>query len=189
MNVAAMKVWFKMRPIEGGAFLEIKSVDEFTFLNSSYVPVLRQVESAKMQQHYIENQGDKGANDARDLKLRNAKYLSILDYLQFYLPEMYPKLRNILLLDDDVVVQKDLTGLWKIDLDGKVNGAVEICFGSFHRYSQYINFSHPLIKETFNPKACAWTYGMNIFDLDAWRREKSTEHYHYWQNKVRFFCL
>ncbi|XP_058752410.1 probable galacturonosyltransferase 9 [Vicia villosa] len=183
MNVAAMKVWFKMRPVEGGAFLEIKSVEEFTFLNSSYVPVLRQVESAKIHQHYIENQADKVANDARDSKLRNAKYLSMLDYLQFYLPEMYPKLRTILLLDDDVVVQKDLTGLWKIDLEGKVNGAVEICFGSFHRYSHYVNFSHPLIKETFNPKACAWTYGMNIFDLDAWRREKCTEHYHYWQNK------
>jgi alpha-1,4-galacturonosyltransferase len=56
-----------MRPIEGGAFLEIKSVDEFTFINSSYVLVLRQVESAKMQQHYIENQGDKGANDAGDV--------------------------------------------------------------------------------------------------------------------------
>ncbi|KAK7400001.1 hypothetical protein VNO78_11199 [Psophocarpus tetragonolobus] len=39
--------------------------------------------------------------------------------------EMYPKLYKILLLDDDVMVQKDLTCLWKIDLDGKVNGVVE----------------------------------------------------------------
>lgn len=95
---------------------------------------------------------------------------------------MYPKLHRILFLDDDIVVQKDLTGLWKIDMDGKVNGAVETCFGSFHRYAQYMNFSHPLIKEKFNPKACAWAYGMNFFDLDAWRREKCTEEYHYWQN-------
>lgn len=34
----------------------------------------------------------------------------------------------------------------------------------------------------FNPKACAWAFGMNFFDLDAWTREKSTEEYHYWQN-------
>ncbi|KAK7316255.1 hypothetical protein VNO77_35143 [Canavalia gladiata] len=181
MNVAAMKVWFKMRPVEGGAFLEIKSVEEFTFLNSSYVPVLRQLESAKMQQRYLENQVENGSNDA-NMKLRNAKYLSMLDHLRFYLPEMYPNLHKILLLDDDVVVQKDLTGLWKIDLDGKVNGAVEICFGSFHRYAQYLNFSHPLIKDSFNPKACAWAYGMNIFNLDAWRREKCTNNYHHWQN-------
>nr|ABD96904.1 hypothetical protein [Tarenaya spinosa] len=147
MNLAAMKVWFKMRPLGRGAHIEIKVVEDFKFLNSSYVPVLRQLESAK-----------------------------------FYLPEMYPKLHKILFLDDDVVVQKDLTGLWKINLDGKVNGAVETCFGSFHRYSQYLNFSHPLIKESFNPNACAWAFGMNIFDLDAWRREKCTEQLHHWQN-------
>ncbi|KAH0636519.1 hypothetical protein KY289_036434 [Solanum tuberosum] len=42
----------------------------------------------------------------------------------------------ILFLGDDVAVQRDLTGLWKIDMDGSY----------------------------------------------AWRREKSTEEYHYWQN-------
>lgn len=61
-------------------------------------------------------------------------------------------------------------------------GAVETFFGSFYRYGQFMNFSHPLIKNKFNPKACAWAFEMNFFDLDAWRREKSTEEYHYWQN-------
>ncbi|CAN6972246.1 unnamed protein product [Brassica rapa subsp. trilocularis] len=37
--------------------------------------------------------------------------------------EGYPEdLHRILLLDDDVVVQKDLTGHWEIDMDRKVNG-------------------------------------------------------------------
>lgn len=181
MNLAAMKVWFKMRPAEGGAHVEVKAVEDYTFLNSSYVPALRQLESAKLQKFYFENREENATKDANNMKFRNPKYLSMLNHLRFYLPEMYPKLHKILFLDDDVVVQKDLTGLWKIDLDGKVNGAVETCFGSFHRYAQYLNFSHPLIREKFNPKACAWAYGMNIFDLDAWRREKSTEQYHYWQ--------
>ncbi|XP_054800304.1 probable galacturonosyltransferase 9 [Prosopis cineraria] len=175
MNVAAMKVWFKMRPVEGGAHLEVKAVEEYTFLNSSYVPVLRQHESAKLQE--FEN----GAENITEDALLRSKHMSLLSHLRFYLPEMYPKLHKILLLDDDVVVQKDLTGLWKIDLDGKVNGAVETCFGPFHRYGQYLNFSHPLIKERFNPKACAWAFGMNIFDLDAWRSESCTDQYHYWQ--------
>ncbi|XP_062150908.1 probable galacturonosyltransferase 9 [Alnus glutinosa] len=182
MNLAAMKVWFKMRPVEGGAHVEVKAVEDYTFLNSSYVPVLRQLESAKMQRFYFQNQAENATKDAHNMKFRNPKYLSMLNHLRFYLPEMYPKLHKILFLDDDVVVQKDLTGLWKIDLDGKVNGAVETCFGSFHRYAQYLNFSHPLIRDRFNPKACAWAYGMNIFDLDAWRHEKCTEQYHYWQN-------
>ncbi|CAK7335199.1 unnamed protein product [Dovyalis caffra] len=182
MNIAAMKVWFRMRPVEGGAYVEIKAMEEYSFLTSSYVPVLRQLENANMQKFYFENRAENATKDAINMKFRNPKYLCMLNHLRFYLPEMYPKLHKILFLDDDVVVQKDLTGLWKVDLDGKVNGAVETCFGSFHRYAQYLNFSHPLIKERFNPKACAWAFGMNIFDLDAWRQEKCTEHYHYWQN-------
>ncbi|KAK9090980.1 hypothetical protein Sjap_024157 [Stephania japonica] len=182
MNLAAMQVWFKMRPAEGGAHVEVKAVEDYTFLNSSYVPVLRQIESANLQKFYFENRAENATKDANNLKFRNPKYLSMLNHVRFYLPEMYPKLHRILFLDDDIVVQKDLTGLWNIDMDGKVNGAVETCFGSFHRYAQYMNFSHPLIKERFNPKACAWAYGMNFFDLDAWRREKCTEDYHYWQN-------
>ncbi|KAG7580355.1 Glycosyl transferase family 8 [Arabidopsis suecica] len=182
MNLAAMKVWFKMRPLDRGAHVEIKSVEDFKFLNSSYAPVLRQLESAKLQKFYFENQAENATKDSHNLKFKNPKYLSMLNHLRFYLPEMYPKLNKILFLDDDVVVQKDVTGLWKINLDGKVNGAVETCFGSFHRYGQYLNFSHPLIKGSFNPNACAWAFGMNIFDLNAWRREKCTDQYHYWQN-------
>ncbi|XVE78621.1 hypothetical protein DITRI_Ditri13aG0160900 [Diplodiscus trichospermus] len=182
MNVAAMKVWFRMRPVEGGAHVEVKAVEDYSFLNSSYVPVLRQIESAKMQRFNFENKLENATKDGSNTNFRNPEHMSMLNHLRFYLPEMFPKLHKILFLDDDVVVQKDLTGLWKIDLAGKVNGAVETCFGSFHRLSQYLNFSHPLIKERFNPKACAWAYGMNIFDLDAWRREKCTETYHKWQN-------
>ncbi|GLU10877.1 hypothetical protein SLE2022_276560 [Rubroshorea leprosula] len=67
-------------------------------------------------------------------------------------------------------------------LDGKVNGAVKTCFGSFHPFAHYLNFSHPLIQKRFNPKACAWAYGMNMFYLDAWRREKCMKQYNYWRN-------
>ncbi|CAN4098582.1 unnamed protein product [Withania somnifera] len=182
MNLGAMQVMFKMKEYNG-AFIEVKAVEDYKFLNSSYVPVLKQLESAKLQQFYFENKLENATKDTTNMKFRNPKYLSILNHIRFYLPELYPKLHRILFLDDDIVVQRDLTGLWKIDMDGKVNGAVETCFGSFHRYAQYMNFSHPLIKAKFNPKACAWAYGMNFFDLDAWRRKKLTEEYHYWQTQ------
>ncbi|ONK58415.1 uncharacterized protein A4U43_C09F12240 [Asparagus officinalis] len=183
MNLGAMQVMFKLKLKDyNGAHIEVKCFEDYTFLNSSYVPVLRQLESANLQRFYFENKLENATKDTTNMKFRNPKYLSMLNHLRFYLPEMYPKLHRILFLDDDVVVQRDLTGLWEIDMDGKVNGAVETCFGSFHRYAQYMNFSHPLIKEKFNPKACGWAYGMNFFDLDAWRKEKCTEQYHYWQN-------
>ncbi|KAL9239141.1 hypothetical protein vseg_013490 [Gypsophila vaccaria] len=181
MNLGAMQVMMKMKDYNG-AHIDVKAYEDYTFLNSSYVPVLKQLDSANLQKFYFENKLENATKDTTNMKFRNPKYLSMLNHLRFYLPEMYPKLHRILFLDDDIVVQKDLTGLWENDMDGKVNGAVETCFGSFHRYSQYMNFSHPLIKEKFNPKACAWAYGMNFFDLDAWRKEGCTEQYHYWQN-------
>lgn len=181
MNLAATKVWFKMRPVQGGAHIEIKSVDEFKFLDSSYAPVLKQLKSVSLRKFYFENRAENATKDVNNMKYRNPKYLSMLNHLRFYLPEMYPNLHKILFLDDDTVVQKDLTALWSMDMDGKVNGAVDTCFGSFRRYADYLNFSHPLIKEKFNPRACAWAFGMNMFDLDAWRQEKCTEQYHYWQ--------
>ncbi|KAG6503430.1 galacturonosyltransferase 8-like [Zingiber officinale] len=181
MNLGAMQVMFRSKDY-AGAHIEIVAYEDYKFLNSSYVPVLRQLESANLQRFYFENKLENATKDTTNMKFRNPKYLSMLNHLRFYLPEMYPKLHRILFLDDDIVVQRDLTALWKIDMDGKVNGAVETCFGSFHRYAQYMNFSHPLIKEKFDPKACGWAYGMNFFDLDAWRKEKCTEQYHYWQN-------
>ncbi|KAE8709323.1 Galacturonosyltransferase 8 [Hibiscus syriacus] len=181
MNLAAMKVWFRMRPVEGGAHVEVKALEDFKFMNSAYVPVLRQIESAK-KRFYLEQKMGNATKDGTNMRFRDLEHMSMLNHLRFYLPEMYPKLHKILFLDADVVVQKDLTGLWKIDLSGKVNGAVETCFGSFHRFSQYLNFSNPLIRDRFNPKACSWAYGMNIFDLDAWRHEQCTEMYHSWQN-------
>ncbi|GKU97445.1 hypothetical protein SLEP1_g10589 [Rubroshorea leprosula] len=142
--------------MRGGAHVEVKDVEDFKFLNSSSV-----------QRLYSENGVENATKDVNSMKFTNPNKLSMLNYLRFYLPELYPKLHKILFLDDDVVVQKDLTRLWKINLDGKVNGAVKTCFGSFHPFAHYLNFSHPLIRKRFNLKACAWAYGMNIFYLDA----------------------
>uniref|UniRef100_A0A0E0B5P7 Hexosyltransferase n=1 Tax=Oryza glumipatula TaxID=40148 RepID=A0A0E0B5P7_9ORYZ len=96
--------------------------------------------------------------------------------------DVYPKLDKILFLDDDIVVQKDLTGLWDVDLNGKVNGAVETCGESFHRFDKYLNFSNPHIARNFDPNACGWAYGMNIFDLKEWKKKDITGIYHKWQS-------
>ncbi|KAK8956215.1 putative galacturonosyltransferase 14 [Platanthera guangdongensis] len=52
------------------------------------------------------------------------------------------------------------------------------------RLKNYLNFSHPLISGSFNPEECAWAYGMNIFDLDAWRKTNIKETYHEWIHKL-----
>ncbi|KAM7470986.1 hypothetical protein LguiA_009169 [Lonicera macranthoides] len=182
LNFAAMKMWFLVNP-PAGATIQVENVDDFTWLNSSYCPVLRQLESARMKEYYFKAHQASSLTAVTDnLKYRNPKYLSMLNHLRFYLPEVYPKLDKILFLDDDIVVQKDLTPLWSVDLQGMVNGAVETCKESFHRFDKYLNFSNPKISENFDPNACGWAFGMNIFDLKEWKHRDITGIYHHWQN-------
>ncbi|RDX69937.1 putative galacturonosyltransferase 4, partial [Mucuna pruriens] len=178
LNYAAMRMWFLVNP-PGKATIQVQNIEEFTWLNSSYSPVLKQLGSQSMIDYYFK--AHRATSDS-NLKFRNPKYLSILNHLRFYLPEIFPKFNKVLFLDDDIVVQKDLTDLWSIDLKGNVNGAVETCGESFHRFDRYLNFSNPLIAKNFDPHACGWAYGMNIFDLMEWRRQNITEVYHNWQN-------
>ncbi|KAH1199633.1 Polygalacturonate 4-alpha-galacturonosyltransferase [Glycine max] len=180
LNFGAMNMWFLLNP-PGKATINVENVDEFKWLNSSYCPVLRQLESATMKEYYFKA-GHPTTTGASNLKYRNPKYLSMLNHLRFYLPQVYPKLDKILFLDDDIVVQKDLTGLWAVNLNGKVNGAVLTCGESFHRFDKYLNFSNPHIAKNFDPNACGWAYGMNMFDLKVWKKKDITGIYHKWQN-------
>ncbi|XP_010266351.1 PREDICTED: probable galacturonosyltransferase 3 [Nelumbo nucifera] len=61
-------------------------------------------------------------------------------------------------------------------------GAVETCKESFHRFDKYLNFSNPKISENFDPNACGWAFGMNIFDLKEWKKRDITGIYHHWQD-------
>lgn len=181
LNFGAMNMWFLLNP-PGDATIHVENVDDFKWLNSSYCPVLHQLESAAMKEYYFTAAHPTTLSaGSSNLKYRNPKYLSMLNHLRFYLPQVYPKLNKILFLDDDIVVQKDLTPLWHEDLKGNVNGAVETCGESFHRFDKYLNFSNPHIAQNFDPNACGWAYGMNMFDLDVWKKKDITGIYHKWQ--------
>lgn len=180
LNYAAMRMWFLVNP-PGKATIQVQNVEEFTWLNSSYSPVLKQLGSPSMIDYYFKS---RRTDSDSNMKFRNPKYLSIMNHLRFYMPEIFPKLSKVLFLDDDVVVQKDLTGLWFLDLKGKVIGVVETCGESFHRFDRYLNFSNPHISKNFDPRACGWAFGMNVFDLKEWKKQNITEVYHSWQNLV-----
>ncbi|WCJ40012.1 galacturonosyltransferase 3 [Euphorbia peplus] len=182
LNFAAMKMWFIVNA-PSKATVEVQNIDDFKWLNASSCSVLRQLESARVKEYYFKANNPNSLNAGADnLKYRNPKYLSMLNHLRFYLPEVYPKLNKILFLDDDIVVQKDLTPLWSVDLQGMVNGAVETCKESFHRFDKYLNFSNPKIYKNFDANACGWAFGMNMFDLNEWRKQNITGIYHYWQD-------
>ncbi|KAK4493093.1 hypothetical protein RD792_018065 [Penstemon davidsonii] len=179
VNYAAMRAWFTINSFKG-VTVNVQKIEDFHWLNASYVPVLKQLQDSETQNYYFSgNGGDKRT----PIKFRNPKYLSMLNHLRFYIPEVFPALKKVVFLDDDVVVQKDLSDLFSIDMNGNVNGAVETCMETFHRYHKYLNYSHPLIREHFDPDACGWAFGMNVFDLVEWRRRNVTGIYHYWQEK------
>ena len=51
----------------------------------------------------------------------------VLIMFALHVKQLFPNLDKVVFLDDDVVIQRDLSPLWEIDLEGKVNGAVETC--------------------------------------------------------------
>ncbi|CAN6477863.1 unnamed protein product [Victoria cruziana] len=178
INYKAMQAWFFSNDYKG-ATVEVQNFEEFSWLNPSYVPVLKQLQVDEIQAFHFKGAEDSGS----EIKFHNPKYLSLLNHLRFYIPDIFPSLEKVVFLDDDVVVQKDLTSLFSIDLHGNVNGAVETCLESFHRYYKYLNFSNPEISAKFDPQACGWAFGMNVFDLVEWKKANVTGRYRYWQEK------
>lgn len=155
LNLPAISMWFLLYD-PGKATIEIQSIDQFKWLSNN-IDITKQKE------------------DSPDMR-----YTSALNHLRFYLPDMFPKLDKILLLDHDVIVQRDLTELWNIEMMGKTNGAVQTCQveePSFRSMDMFINFSDPLLASKFDVEACTWAFGMNIFDLQEWRRRKLTRNY------------
>ncbi|KAK9083521.1 hypothetical protein Scep_029992 [Stephania cephalantha] len=155
VNFPAMTMWFLLNP-PGKATIEVKNIDDLSWISSKRVSMLKEHDS-----------GD-------------SRYTSVLNHLRFYLPEIFPSLDKIVLLDHDVVVQRDLKSLWRTNMQGKVNGAVENCEGnlSFRQMYMLVNISDPSLGRNFDAKACAWAFGMNLFDLREWRRQNITALYH-----------
>lgn len=177
VNYGAMQAWFLGNDEFKGSVIEVLNVEEFSWLNSTYSPVVRQLLDPSSQVYYLSGSTQDFIAEPR---FRNPKQTSLLHHLLFYLPEIFPQLEKVVYLDDDVVVQKDLTPLFSLDLHGNVNGAVETCLEAFHRYYKYLNFSNPIISSKFDPQACGWAFGLNVFDLVAWKKVNATMSYHYW---------
>ncbi|KAI4388169.1 hypothetical protein MLD38_000524 [Melastoma candidum] len=187
-----MQAWFSLHPLPP-AVIEVKALHHFDWFAKGKVPVLEAME--KDQHVRSQFRGGSSAITATNtekphiiaakLQALSPKYNSMMNHIRIHLPELFPSLNKVVFLDDDIVIQTDLSPLWDIDMNGKVNGAVQTCKGDdkfvmSKRLKSYLNFSHPLIRKNFDPNECAWAYGMNIFDLDAWRKTNISLNYYHW---------
>ncbi|MED6186859.1 hypothetical protein PIB30_070699 [Stylosanthes scabra] len=153
-NLPGISMWFLLNPLDK-ATIHVQSIDNYDWFSKYNIL------------------GKTNSSDPR--------YISELNHLRFYLPDIFPALNKIILFDHDVVVQQDLSGLWNSDMNGNVIGAVGTCKEGetpFHRMDMFINISDPLLGGRFDVNACTWAFGMNLFDLQQWRMHNLTSLYH-----------
>ncbi|OAY57292.1 probable galacturonosyltransferase 15 [Manihot esculenta] len=184
-----MHAWFAINPIKS-AVVEIKGLHQYDWTKEVNIGIKEMLETHRLiWSHYytIVKEGNflHEEERIRSLEALGPTSLSLLNHLRIYIPELFPDLNKIVFLDDDVVVQHDISSLWELDLNEKVVGAVvdswcgeNCCPG--RRYKDYLNFSHPIVSSNFDPEHCAWLYGMNVIDLNSWRRANITTNYHRW---------
>ncbi|XP_047155819.1 probable galacturonosyltransferase 7 isoform X1 [Vigna umbellata] len=99
------------------------------------------------------------------------EYLSIFSNSHYLLPDLFSNLKKVVVLDDDVVIQQDLSALWNIDLGDKVNGAEQFCSVKLGQLRSYLG------EKGFSHNSCAWMSGLNIIDLGRWRELGLTQTY------------
>ncbi|XP_048633838.1 probable galacturonosyltransferase 5 [Brassica napus] len=155
LNYPSISMWFILNPVSR-ATIQILNIDDMNVLPLDYAQLLMKQNSS------------------------DPRVISALNHARFYLPDIFPGLNKIILFDHDVAVQRDLSSLWSLNMNGKVIGAVETCHEgepSYIAMDTLINFSDAWVAEKFDPKACTWAFGMNLFDLKEWRRQNLTSVY------------
>ncbi|KAG8077783.1 hypothetical protein GUJ93_ZPchr0007g5222 [Zizania palustris] len=192
-----MHSWFALHPVSP-AVVEVKGLHQFDWRDAGVIAsVMRTIE--EVQRTTLDyHQRDDGSvlREYRRLEASKPSTFSLLNYLKIHLPEFFPELGRVLLLDDDVVVRKDLTRLWEKDLGENIIGVVgahgpgrdgaAICIEK--TLGDHLNFTDPEVSTPslgLQSSRCAWSWGVSIVDLDAWRRTNVTETYQLWLEKNR----
>ncbi|MQL72928.1 hypothetical protein Taro_005250 [Colocasia esculenta] len=181
-SYATMHSWFALNPAFS-AVVEVKGLHQLEWPSHVSASIM---ETVKIHQITWDHSYHGTSNDKyQRLEALRPSSQSLLNHLIIHLPELFPELDKIIFLHDDVVVCRDLSPLWDLDLKGKVNGAVrtaegkgDYCIGE--TFGDYLNFSNMKVSIQFDRHQCAWKDGMNIFDLNAWRRSNISETYLHW---------
>ncbi|KGN53962.1 probable galacturonosyltransferase 7 isoform X2 [Cucumis sativus] len=99
----------------------------------------------------------------RTLTHSRTEYISMFSHLHYLLPEIFKNLDKVVVLEDDVIVQRDLSALWSLDMDGKVNGAAQCCHVRLGELKSILG------ENGYVQNDCTWMSGLNVIDLAKWR--------------------
>ncbi|KAJ8505824.1 hypothetical protein OPV22_006710 [Ensete ventricosum] len=116
-NYYAMKVWFARHSFEE-ATIHVINLEEPNLqnLNDGLVQ-LSLSEEFRVSIH---------KKDQPAVHIRT-EYISVFGHSHFLPSDIFRSLKKVVVLDDDVVVQHDPSPLWCLNMEGKVNGAMEFC--------------------------------------------------------------
>ncbi|KQK14603.1 probable galacturonosyltransferase 7 isoform X2 [Brachypodium distachyon] len=161
-NFYGMKYWFARNSYKKSA-LHVINYEE---------TILEKLPKHSMREMYLPEEFRVLIRDTEQLTEKaRMEYLSLFSHSHFFIPEIFKDLKKVIVLDDDVVIQRDLSFLWNLNMGDKVNGAVQFCGV---RLGQVRNL---LGKTKYDPKSCAWMSGVNVINLEKWRKHKVTENY------------
>jgi len=169
-NYYAMKLWFARNTYREAA-IHVLNFDELYNMNDPYNLGLQLTLSEEFRIS-IRNTDQQSSAQMR------TEYVSVFGHSHFLLPDIFKSLKKVVVLDDDVVVQKDLSSLWNLDLQGKVIGAVEFCGVRLGQLNTYLSGNN------YDSNSCAWMSGLNVIDLENWRQNNISRVYHHLNDKV-----
>ncbi|KAK1355510.1 Hexosyltransferase [Heracleum sosnowskyi] len=161
-NYFAMKVWFFSNTFRDATVqvLNIEDIEMNTQEKGSLFP-LSLPEEFRVSFHDVSRPS---------MSQIVTDYMSSFSQSHYLLPKIFHTLKRVVVLDDDLVVQRDLSALWSLDMDGKVNGAVQFCSLRLGQIKYNVG-------KNVDKNACAWLSGFNVIDLVRWRDQAVTETY------------
>ncbi|KAJ4891933.1 putative galacturonosyltransferase 7 [Raphanus sativus] len=159
-NYFAMKQWFIRNPCKQAA-IQVLNIEKLELGNSDMMKKLSLPAEFRVSFTSGDNLGSQG---------NRTYYLSLFSQSHYLIPKIFHKLKKVVVLDHDVVVQRDLSPLWEVDMEGKVNGAVKSC-------SVRLGQLKSLKRGSFDTNACLWMSGLNVIDLERWRELGVSETY------------
>ena len=143
-----MKLWFSSNTFKKAA-IQVLNIEEYSMISDLSLPeefrVTFQTAHKLPKMHY------------------KTEYISLFSHSHYFLPEIFKTLDKIVVLDDDVVVQQDLSALWRLNMGKMVNGASEHCAVRLGQLEHYLGRIY------FNQNSCAWMSGLNVINLARWR--------------------
>ncbi|KAL6529162.1 hypothetical protein OROGR_014785 [Orobanche gracilis] len=170
-NYFAMKLWFS-RNNYGNAAVQVLNIEDLKLYNHHKVAPLHLSLPEEFRVSF------RRVDKLSSTQFRT-QYLSMFSHSFYLLPEIFQSLEKVVVLDDDIVVQRDMSALWNLDMRGKVNGAMQSCAVKLFHLKTYLPSS------SFDENSCSWTSGINIIDLSRWRMHNVTETYHRLVHEMR----